>query len=191
MINTTSVYFHIRPFTLHYSLLKIMRVKPSETHNTIQDVCVKAEKEVVDRSGVVVVDTYGVVVVDTSEGKKSSMVEFHPTGICWSLICWSSHSSRGWKYSTSALALNFRLPVISTKTSGHGLELPAWSIWANFFPASATWSPFEKSHLNKGCDDELLGSYCFDKMHISKVRMDQELYRPRPGQAAPRCIWPP
>ena len=63
-----------------------MRVKASETHNTIQGVCVKAEKEVVVRSGVVIVDTSGVVVVGTSEGKKSSMVEFHPTGICWSLI---------------------------------------------------------------------------------------------------------
>ena len=68
-----------------------MRVKASGTLNTTtQGVSVvEKEKEVVDRSGEVVVDTSGVVVVvvDTSEGKKSSMVEFHPTGICWSLIC--------------------------------------------------------------------------------------------------------
>ena len=60
-----------------------------------------------------------------NHGKNVAKLEFHPKGISKISIVSSSHFSKGLKYSTMALASIFLLPVISSRTSGHGLERPA------------------------------------------------------------------
>ena len=60
-----------------------------------------------------------------NHGKNVANLEFHPKGISKISIVSSSHFSKGLKYSTKALASIFLPPVISSRTSGHGLERPA------------------------------------------------------------------
>ena len=70
--------------------------------------------------------TYNLLSVSpVNHGKNLAKIEFHPKGISKISIVSSSHFSKGLKYSTKALASIFLLPVISSRTSGHGLERPA------------------------------------------------------------------
>ena len=70
--------------------------------------------------------TYNLLLVSPiNHGKNLAKIEFHPKGISKISIVSSSHFSKGLKYSTKALASIFLLPVISSRTSGHGLERPA------------------------------------------------------------------
>ena len=70
--------------------------------------------------------TYNFMLVSPiNHGKNLAKIEFHPKGISKISIVSSSHFSKGLKYSTKALASIFLLPVISSRTSGHGLERPA------------------------------------------------------------------